>query len=142
MWDVAGGKEILTLKGHTSTVGRSAFTPDGKRIVSGSMDGTLKVWDAQTGREILSFQGPAEGVFCRPHPDGKRIVTNSDTRNLQVWDLEDGRPTLTLKGHENVVLSVAFSPDGKRLVSGCHDKLVKVWDSTPARNPSASRGTA
>ena len=57
VWDAASGQETLTLKGHTGAVRSVAFSPDGKRIASGSDDGTLKVWDAASGQEMLTLKG-------------------------------------------------------------------------------------
>ena len=57
IWDAQTGQETLTLKGHSNAVMSVSFSPDGKRIVSGSVDKTLKVWDAQTGQEMLTLKG-------------------------------------------------------------------------------------
>jgi WD40 repeat protein len=67
-----------------------AFSPDGKRIVSGSLDNTLKVWDAETGQEMLTLKGHSDPVYSVAFSsDGKRIVSGSDDNTLKVWD---GRP--------------------------------------------------
>ena len=78
MWDADKGQEILTLKGHTDMVISVAFSPDGKRIVSGSGDQTVKVWDADKGQEILTLKGHTAMVSSVAFsPDGKRIVSGS-----------------------------------------------------------------
>ena len=109
-----------------------AFSPDGRRIISGSSDNTLRLWDATSGREVLTLKGHT-GFVCSVtfSPDGKRIVSGSDygDNTLKVWDATTGQETLTLKGHIGRVSSVAFSPDGKRIVSAGGDGL-KVWDAT------------
>ena len=77
-----------------------AFSPDGKRIVSGSEDKTVKVWDCDKGKEILSLKGhtgPVTSVAISP--DGKRIVSGSHDRTVKVWDADNGKEMLTLKGH-------------------------------------------
>src|SRR5262249_16983522 len=67
--------EIVTLKGHTNAVNNVAYSPDGKRLASVSYDGTTKVWNAQTGQELLSLKGGGNGVAFSP--DGKRLASPS-----------------------------------------------------------------
>jgi WD40 repeat protein len=105
-----------------------AFSPDGKRIVSGSDDSTLKVWDTDKGQEVRSLRGHAGLVTCVAFsPDGKHLVSRGYDSTLKVWDAEKGQELLSLKGHTGAVLCVAFSPDGKRIVSGSYDGTLKVW---------------
>jgi WD40 repeat protein len=123
-------KSVRTLKGHSSGVTSVSFSPDGRRIVSGSSDKTVKVWDAQTGQETLTFKGDSTYVLSVSFsPDGKRIVSGGYDSTVKVWDAQTGQETFTLKGHSDGVTSVSFSPDGKRIVSGSGDKTVKVWDA-------------
>jgi hypothetical protein len=107
-----------------------AFSPDGTRIVTGSADQTVKVWDARTGTPQLELKGHTSWVYSVAFsPDGTRIVTGSEDRTARVWDARTGTPLLDLKGHTGLVWSVAFSPDGSRIVTGSADQTVKVWDA-------------
>jgi WD40 repeat protein len=118
-----------------------SFSPDGKRIVSGSVDNTLKVWDAQTGQETLTLKGHADDVNSVSFsPDGKRIVSGSDDETVKVWDAQTGQERLTLKGHSSTVTSVSFSPDGKRIVSGSYDNTLKVWDAQTGQETLTLKG--
>ena len=82
-------QEILTLKGHSGPVRCVAVSPDGKRIVSGSEDNTVKVWDATTGQETLTLKvkGRTDSVFSVVlSPDGKRLVSGGKDTTVRVWD--------------------------------------------------------
>ncbi len=144
VWDAQSGKELLTLKGHSSSVMSVAFSPDGTRIVTGSTDGTAKVWDAQSGKELLtlSMGSSVNSVAFSPDgrrsnvdsvafsPDGRRIATGSYFyATAKVWDAQSGKELLRLEGHSHGVDSVAFSPDSRRIATGSADATVKVWDA-------------
>jgi hypothetical protein len=130
----------LTLKGHSNLVKCVAFSPDGSRIASGSKDKTIKVWDSETGKQMLTLKGHGEVESVVFSPDGKRIVSGSLDKTLKVWDAETGQEMLTLKGHLSFVRSVAFSPDGKRIASGDRYGRVKVWDAETGQEIRTLKG--
>ncbi|KZT50053.1 hypothetical protein CALCODRAFT_229473 [Calocera cornea HHB12733] len=108
-----------------------AFSPDGNRIVSGSYDKTIRVWDAQTGMMIgESPKGQATVVYSLAFsPDYKWIVSGSGDNTIRLWDGEIGEARgEQLSGHEGAVYSVAFSPDSKWILSGSGDKTIRMWD--------------
>ena len=81
-------------QGHTERVTSVAFSPDGKRIVSGSGDQTLKVWDAASGQETLTLAGHTERVTSVAFsPDGERIVSGSGDNTLRLWDATSDQET-------------------------------------------------
>jgi len=124
-------RSIMTLCGHKSHVNSVALSPDGKHIVSGGEDNTIKVWDTKTGAEVMTISITAgnEESCVAISPDGKRIVSGDDSGQVNVWDVASGKEVMTLKGHERFVSSVAFSQDGKLIASGSYDDTVKVWDA-------------
>jgi WD40 repeat protein len=127
--DSPGGALIRTLEGHLDTVTSVALTPDGKRAVSASYDGALKVWDLDTGRVLRALEGHFWLVYgAAVTPDGKWAVSASGDHTLKVWDLDTGRALATLEGHSGHVFGVAVTPDGKRAVSASQDRTLKVWD--------------
>jgi WD40 repeat protein len=126
------GQDTLTLKGHTGHVLGLVFSPNGQRIATASYDdGTVRVWDAATGREMLTLRVPVIGGFYGVafSPDGAQLAAAGQDGVVRVWDAVTGRITLNLKGHAGAVYSVAFSPDGSRIASGGADQMAKVWDA-------------
>ncbi|KIK14326.1 hypothetical protein PISMIDRAFT_67605, partial [Pisolithus microcarpus 441] len=121
----------LVLQGHTEDVTSVGFSHDGKRIVSGSRDKTVRVWDVEGSVQVGSpLEGHTDDVTSVGFsPDGKRIASGSVDKTVRVWDVEGGvQIGSPLQGHTRDVTSVGFSPDGKRIVSGSVDKTVRVWD--------------
>ncbi|KAF7968096.1 hypothetical protein HWV62_31995 [Athelia sp. TMB] len=128
---------LQMLYGHEDTVNSVSFSPDGSRIVSGSSDKTVRVWDLVTGQQALSpLEGHQDKVWSVSFsPDGSRIVSGSEDQTVRVWDGVTGQEALPpLKGHVGGVHSVAFSPDGRKIVSGSSDHTVRMWDSISAQS--------
>jgi sterol desaturase/sphingolipid hydroxylase (fatty acid hydroxylase superfamily) len=117
------------LAGHTGAVLAVAVSGDGTRVISGSEDGTVKVWDVATGREVFTLTGhgrPVCGVTLSP--DGSRVISGGHDRTLRVWNAATGKPERALTGHEGPVYSVAVSADGYRIASAGWG-AVKLWDA-------------
>ncbi|MDB4516276.1 WD40 repeat domain-containing protein [Crocinitomicaceae bacterium] len=153
VWDAKTGREMLTLEGHFDPIHSVAFSADGKRIASGSgfyqpnfggkhkWRGTVKVWDARTGRELLTFKRHAEQVNCVAFsPDGKQIASGGYDCTIRVWDAKTGLEMLTFNGHSRQVYSLAFSPDGKQVASGGYDRTIKVWDAVTGQETLTFKG--
>jgi WD40 repeat protein len=121
------GEGLRTLLGLTSIVLGVAFSPDGKRLATASLDGTGKVWDATSGEELLTLNRHTNTV-CRItfSLDGKGLATASWDRTARVWDASSGEELLTLS-HTHEVQSIAFSPNGRRLATASADRAVRVY---------------
>jgi WD40 repeat protein/TPR repeat protein len=126
----AADSRLATLSGHRDIVWSATYSPDGKRILSASKDGTGRIWDAVTGAPIavLSAVG-AQLKYAAYSPDGRRIVTASRDKTARIWDAFTGAPLLVLDGHSNYVQSANYSPDGARIVTGSQDKTARIWDA-------------
>jgi WD40 repeat protein len=139
--DAESGAALRTLTGHFGqSAGRfnidwgavraCTYSPDARRILSACADSTLKIWDAESGAELIVLASHERKVrACAYSPDGERIVSASEDRTLKIWDAGSGEQLLTLAGHLSNVTSCAYSPDGRRIVSGSDDKSLKIWDA-------------
>ena len=106
-----------------------AFSTDGTCIVSGSLDNSVQVWDASTGKELNVLNGHTDSVYSVAFStDGTCIVSGLGDKSVWVWDTLTGKVLNVLNGHTKPVYSVAFSTDGRCIVSGSGDKSVRVWD--------------
>jgi eukaryotic-like serine/threonine-protein kinase len=118
----------------------SAFSPDSKQLALGHLDGTVSLYDAESGKEIRKLRAGSSGVFCLAyHPTLPRLalgVREGDVDTACILDL-DGR-VLQRLSHPNIVFSVAWRPDGRQLAVGCEDRLIYLWnaeDGKPATAP-------
>ena len=135
------GTLLYAYRGHAREVYALVWSPDGKRIASGSRDATVKVWDATDGGNPYTYTGHTDTVFSVAwSPDGKRIASGSADKTVQIWNAVDGGNVATYRGHADTVQSVAWSPDGKRIASGSWDKTVQVWDAADGGNAYTYKG--
>jgi WD40 repeat protein/serine/threonine protein kinase len=143
VWDLAAGQAKITLTGAART---GAISADGRRIVSATGDGMVKVWDTATGQQLLTFKGGAwdtlRSVVIRS--DGRQIFLVWEHLGLQVCDAATGQSQRTfLRANGNVfnnVYSVALSGHGKRIVSGHLGGMVKVSDMATGQLKLTLRG--
>jgi WD40 repeat protein len=110
---VATGKTIHELKGHTDPVYSADFSPTGRLIVTASLDRTIRIWDAISGRGIQILRGHDEGVNSAEFDySGKFIVTSSDDKTTRIWDVGSGRVVYELPVQPQPVIYSSFSPHG------------------------------
>ncbi|HEY1188050.1 MAG TPA: protein kinase, partial [Gemmata sp.] len=121
---------LVELTGHTDTVTSASFTSKGTRVLTSSKDGTVRVWDTATGKQLsettLHGSKASFGSFSR---DGSKVVTAGVDATARMWDTASGKPLIELKGHTDRVTSAAFHRDGNRVVTSSADGTVRVWDT-------------
>ncbi len=137
IWDAKSGKTIQTLRGHSGWSSRGRSLPNEKKLISGSHDKQLKLWNLDGYEEyhalksqlLAGERGRTDALLSAAFSrDGKQIVTASRDRSRQVWNVADGKLLQTLsEGHEYPVNSVAVYPDGQRFATAAMDNTTRVW---------------
>src|ERR1017187_10149070 len=160
-WDAGTGWEFRQLRiilvdefqtGGSNKVESVAFSPDGREALTGSEDGTARLWNIATGDLIRTLNcnegvrpgtidtaGNARGTPIRKgssnavysvafSPDGRQILTGSWDQTARLWDAATGREIRRFLGHTARVSSVAFSPDGRQILTGSWDQTARLWD--------------
>ncbi len=117
--------------GHSSNVLVVGWSPDGRRIGSGSDDRTVQVWDATSGGNAFTYHGHTSSVYAVAWShDGTRIVSGGLDNTARVWDVVSGRTILTYTNHTDSVNALVWSPDSTRIASASSDKTVQVWNAS------------
>jgi WD40 repeat protein len=114
---------------HSNTVTHAAFSPDGRQIATGCLDGTVTIWDGRTGRVLHSWR--KEAAITRDltySPDGRHLAVAHQNGVVCLFKATTGELLATLRGHDKQVWQVAFSPDGRTLASAGQDGSVRLWD--------------
>jgi WD40 repeat protein len=122
-------RERNSFSGHTDHVNAVAFSRDGKTVLSGSDDKTLKLWDT-SGKLLQTFSGHQGEVRAVAFsPNSKTVLSGSKDNTLKLWDTS-GNLLHTFPGHRDAVWAVAFSRDGKTVLSGSNDGKLKLWNTS------------
>jgi WD40 repeat protein/serine/threonine protein kinase len=120
--------ETRCFKGHEGGVWDVAFSPDGRRFLSASHDGTMRLWDVKKGQEIRCFKGHTAGLWgVAFSPDGRIVLSGSEDRTVRWWDVETGKELGRLQEPTGRIRSVVFSQDGQRILA-CGLRAARLWD--------------
>ena len=145
VWDVAGAKEVASFKVEKEIekkdpkgkvtkekeMGReftqALFSNDGKKVIAGSLDGVVKIYDVE-GKKELQELNAHDGIWALAlSPDGSKLATGGYDQTIKIWDATTGKEQKTIKAHLGTVTALSFSPDNQWLASGSTDGVVKIW---------------
>jgi WD40 repeat protein len=144
LWEATAGKQLHQLKSQRKLASQEpgvcwlAFTRDGRRLASASEDGTLCLWEVQTGKELRRLKGSAVSrdplLPIALAPDGQTIAQALADQTIEIWVVDTGKRLQQLRGHRGPIMALAFFPDSKRLVSASRgDKAVLFWNLVDGR---------
>ncbi len=134
-WDLKTQRVIRRYYGHMSAIDDLAVSPDGRLLASGSSDGTVRIWDAETGKELAVLRGHIDDAQTESSvtavafsPDGNTLASTGTSMTLRLWDVERAQSGKILP-HESPVLDIALSPDESLLASATRDGMLRIWQT-------------
>jgi WD40 repeat protein len=132
VWDLATGRQLHRLTGHTGLVEGVAVSPDNGLVASAGHDRVVRLWDLETGQPAGTFEGHTDRIMAVAFSrDGSRLLSGSQDRTVRLWDVKARKELHVFRGHTDRVWSVAFDPNGHRALSGGDDRTLRLWDLTP-----------
>ncbi|MBN2005717.1 MAG: peptidoglycan DD-metalloendopeptidase family protein [Anaerolineae bacterium] len=133
------GRTLFVLSGHTAPLRQAMWSPDESRILTISDDNTVRVWDAQTGKQQFVLDGYTNLLEAWWSPDSSRVMT-IDEMAVQIWDAETGILQVTLEGHVDWITQAVWSPDRTRILTASYDQTIRVWDAATGASLSTLSG--
>jgi WD40 repeat protein len=128
LWDAQSGKTVGSLDGHTDSVLRAVFGPDGKLAATANGDGSASIWDVTNRTTLFELRGHTGEVSSVAFsPDGNFLVTASADQTARVWDVATGKTVAILRGHTDAVNSAMFSPDGTFVATASSDRTARIY---------------
>jgi Flp pilus assembly protein TadD len=125
LWDFRTGLSLTTMEGHSGSITEAEFSPDGETLASSSWDGTVRLWEVATGRQLAQFPGGGCLAFS---PDGKTLAAHAYDDTIKFWSILGHDEVMHLHApHESEVYKVRFSSDGGALLCWDSREMATVW---------------
>jgi len=136
IWDMKTGKRVKIFQAERVNEAKSleavsvVFSPDHQTIAGGLRDGTIRIWNLETGAQLKVLKGHTSGIrSVRYSSDGRYIASGGKDAVLRLWNAETGEQIRVFEGHRELIETVRFSPDNKKIVSAAYDGTVRLWDA-------------
>jgi hypothetical protein len=128
LWNLEAGDVERYLEGPAEIVTNLAFAADGSRLLAGSKDGNVRLWNTRTGGELHRFRQEGAAQVAVSSDGQLMAVADSKDNAIKIWNVKTGEEVHCFTGHTGAVTSVAFSRDGHRVLSGSRDGTMRLWD--------------
>ncbi len=128
VWRDDGNTLSLAWRAHTAAIQALAFSTDEQVLATGSWDGTVKLWNLESGALLWMGRHTSSIQRLAFAPDGKYLASGGDDATIRLWEVSTGTPLQTLSGQSSPVYALAWSPDGSRLASGGFDGTISLWE--------------
>ena len=129
LWDIATEAPVRHFLGHGSYVFGLDISPDGRTVLSASLDETMRLWDIATGETLHIYETPGGRVWRVVFsPDGRSFLGGGTKGQLTLWDIDSGNIIRRFEGHSSDIYGVDISPDGRYAISVAHDNVMVLWD--------------
>lgn len=141
IWDATTGAGVGVLEPFIATFWRVAWSPDGQRIVGGTFEGDIMLWDATTRHQLWITSNHLEVNALAWHPNSNVLAIGEDDGTIILWNANTNEEITTLTGHNGPVTSLAWNSDGTQLASGGEDGTIRIWaegalPATPTPTPT------
>ncbi len=135
--------ELILQTGHAQKSEAISFSPNGRYVATGSIDRSIKIWEAATGHELRALNGSNTVIKALAFsPNGQLLAASGADGKLRLWDVTTGEEKAVLPGHTKAVSALAFSRDGRWLASGgTDDYTIKIWEVAAQREVRSLSGS-
>jgi len=130
LWEATSGKLVHTLEGDAVMKASARFSPDGKRLLTVSYDGTTHLWDVESARPLATFREGNSGTGSFFSPDSRYVLTGGKEGTARLWNATSGQPVAVFKGRGSMT-KATFSPNSQRLLTVDEQGMGQVWSIPP-----------
>ncbi|MBV6342109.1 TIR domain-containing protein [Candidatus Magnetobacterium casense] len=141
IWSFENGQSVWKMKIPSDCSWECSLSPDGQRVLSGSVDGMLRIWSVNKAHPPLIWEGhTAKIAACTFSKNGQLVLSASEDNTLRIWSAENGQTLHILNEHSGAVNGCAFSPDGNRVLSASDDGTLRIWSTTNGKTLKILKG--